>query len=206
MRSDHDLYILLTDTGTYFTKMIKLFTGAPYNHVSVAFDAELKLLYSFGRKRPSNPLVAGFIEEDVCEGTYRRFPRTRCAVLRLGVGEREKAAAFKTIRSFQANRDAYRYNLIGLLGVLAGAELAPRNAYFCSQFAADVLARAGCRLWDRPPALVTPNDFRLHPAFELVYEGELFDYPLLDQDKVRDIRGVPVAYAGSGIWGRDIPL
>ena len=50
-----NVYILLTDTGSLFTRLIKRFTNSPYNHVSIAFDKSLNTLYSFGRKHPYNP-------------------------------------------------------------------------------------------------------------------------------------------------------
>lgn len=185
MEKQKHIYVLLTDTGTTFSKLIKAFTAAPYNHASIALDVELKELYSFGRKRPDNPWDAGFIEEDVYEGIYRFFPETRCVLLRLHVTKRRRAAIIQSIAGFRKQKDKYRYNLIGLLGVLLHHELAPRNYYFCSQFVAEVLRNSGYPLWSRPSALVTPNHFLKHPAFELVYEGYLFDYPLLDQNKVK---------------------
>jgi len=186
----NEIYVLLTNTGTKFTRLIQAFTDAPYNHASLAFDPELKELYSFGRKRPTNPWFAGFIKENVYEGTYSRFPDTRCALLRLKVSARQRAAILQTVRRFQEQKDQYRYNLIGLLGVVFQVEMAPRNSYFCSQFVAEVLRNTGNPLWSRPSALVTPHDFLLHPAFERVYDGLLYDYPLLDRSRVSGIKGI----------------
>ncbi|RUS48580.1 hypothetical protein [Cohnella sp. AR92] len=181
---DKNLYVLLTDTGTLFTTLIKNVTSAPYNHASLAMDAELNHLFSFGRRIPTNPLSAGFVEEDVYEGTFSHYPNTRCALLKLRVNEDQCAEAWRTIRSFQQNRQAYRYNLLGLFGVMFQYELRRKNAFFCSQFVAEALTRAGLALWDRPSALVTPDDFLRHGSFELIYEGMLYDYPLLDGDRV----------------------
>ena len=60
-----DIYILLTDTGSVLTRVIKRFTNNPYNHVSIAFEEDLNKLYSFGRLQPNNPFFAGFVEESV---------------------------------------------------------------------------------------------------------------------------------------------
>ena len=49
------IYLLLTDTGTMFTRMIKLFTQEPLNHASLAFDDNLVEVYSFGRKKYEKP-------------------------------------------------------------------------------------------------------------------------------------------------------
>ncbi len=177
--SEKEVYVLLTDTGTRFTRVIKTFTKAPYNHASIALDPELTELYSFGRKHPTNPWRAGFIREDVREGTFRYFPNTRCALLRLRVSKRQRSAILSSIDAFGSRSDRLRYNLIGLIGVPLRIGIAPKDAYFCSQFVAELLRGAGRPLWSRPSALVTPNDFLRHPAFELVYEGYLSEYPLI---------------------------
>jgi len=184
--SNSYIYVLLTDTGTLFTRLIKAFTGAPYNHASLALDSELKELYSFGRKCPMNPWAAGFVEEDVSEGTYRLFPDTRCALLRLQVAPCQREAMIRKVRRFQEQKGEYRYNLLGLLGILLNVGLASGKSYFCSQFVAEVLASGEVTLWPRPSSLIAPDDFRQHPAFELVYEGPLYQYPKLDRGAARD--------------------
>lgn len=55
MVDDQSVFILLTNTGTLFTKVIQGYTRAPYNHASISFNRELSELYSFGRKNPNNP-------------------------------------------------------------------------------------------------------------------------------------------------------
>ncbi|CAM3766693.1 hypothetical protein COLU111180_07475 [Cohnella lubricantis] len=181
--ADNSIYVLLTDTGTLFTTLIKRFTSAPYNHASLALDAGLNQLYSFGRKRPTNAWDAGFVEEDVYEGTYSCYPNTRCVLLRMRVSKQQRAEAIRVLQLFQRNREDYRYNLFGLLGVLVGLDFKRKNAYFCSQFVAEALAQSGMPLWERPAALVTPDDFFRHPVFEKIYEGCLYDYPLLGDRK-----------------------
>ncbi|WP_350356230.1 hypothetical protein [Cohnella hashimotonis] len=181
------LYILLTDTGTLFTSMIKRFTDAPYNHASLVFGADLSEVYSFGRKKPTNPFAGGFVEEDVYTGTFRHFPNTRCALLRLSVSERQLERARGVVGTFKRQPERYSYNLIGLFGVLLDREMGADDAYFCSEFVAEALREAGVRLWERPSALVAPDHFRTHGGLETVYEGLLYDYPLLDRDRLRDI-------------------
>ncbi|WP_062353868.1 hypothetical protein [Bacillus kwashiorkori] len=173
------IYILLTDTGTLLNRIIKWFTDAPYNHVSLAFDDKLEEVYSFGRKQPRNPLIAGFVKEDVYTGTYRYFQNTRCLLLKINVTEDEFYNIREIIRYFDSNKDRYSYNLIGLLGVLFHHPVGRKNAYFCSQFVAEVFQRSGLDLWNLPPGLVTPNDFFMHHSFEIIYEGKLYEYPLL---------------------------
>ncbi|WP_205758472.1 hypothetical protein [Lysinibacillus sp. SGAir0095] len=180
MEEKKRVYILLTDTGTVLTKIIKWYTNAPYNHVSIVFDDKLDEIYSFGRKNPRNPLIAGFIREDVYFGTYRYFDDTRCLFLKIEVSKSEYNAIRNMIQCFNSNKDRYAYNLLGLVGVAIRIPINQKNKYFCSQFVAEVFKRSGLNLWDLPSALISPNDFLMHPRFELVYEGRLYNYPLLD--------------------------
>ncbi|MDP4096296.1 hypothetical protein OIN60_05870 [Paenibacillus sp. P96] len=181
---DHSLYVLLTHTGTHFTNLIRQFTSAPYNHASLALDAGLNEVFSFGRKQAACPWVAGFVQEDIYEGTYCRYPDTECMLLRIRVARDVVEKVAERIEYFSLHQHRYRYNLMGLLGVVLQKSIEPENAYFCSQFVADIFRQSGLPLWERPSGLVTPYDFLLHPAFELVYEGPLYDYPLLDRKKL----------------------
>lgn len=170
------IYIVLTDSGTMLSRTIKHYTQAPYNHVSISFDEELTDMYSFGRKKPLNPLVAGFVKEDVCDGTYSYFPETTCAIYRYEVSVRTASKLKRIIRTFEENKEFYTYNLLGLFGVPLKVPISNGYSYFCSQFVAEVLKRAGLGLWEKPSALVTPEDFRDLKEFELIYEGQLNRY------------------------------
>lgn len=174
------VYILLTDTGSLLTKIIKWYTNAPYNHVSIAFDEKLDEIYSFGRKHPRNPLNAGFVREDVYFGTYRYFDDTSCLLLMMDVSSSEYIRIRNVIQNFNLNKDKYSYNLLGLIGVAMDYPIHQENKYFCSQFVAEVFEKSGLNLWRLPPALISPDDFLKHPRFEVVYEGSLYKYPLLD--------------------------
>ncbi|MBH5319925.1 hypothetical protein I6N90_19175 [Paenibacillus sp. GSMTC-2017] len=181
---DRYIYVLLSDTGTLFSKLIKGFTAAPYNHASLVLDADMNEIYSFGRKQANNPLDAGFVREDVYEGTYSHFPNTRCLLLRYEVTPEERKALKAVIGRFDCNKEHYSYNLVGLVGVLLNRDLKIKNSYFCSQFVAEALREGGINVWDRPSSLVTPNDFLKNNKFKAVYEGYLYDYPKLDASRI----------------------
>lgn len=183
----NSVYVLLSNTGTLFTRVIKSFTRAPYNHASLVMDEKLEGVYSFGRKQATNPLNGGFVKEDVYQGTFRHFPETQCKLLRIAVTDQQKASLEMIICEFEKNKDIYRYNLIGLIGVLIETDLQPAYSYFCSQFVAESLRSSGIQLWNRPSTLVTPNDFLVHDQAETIYEGYLYDYPLLERNRLGKI-------------------
>ena len=70
------VYIVLTYTGTIISKIIKSYTKDEFSHVSIALDIELKHMYSFGRLNPYTPLWAGFVQEYIHKGTFKRFYKT----------------------------------------------------------------------------------------------------------------------------------
>ncbi|MMZ57972.1 hypothetical protein D3C76_629120 [compost metagenome] len=176
MAGDCSVYILLTNTGTLFTKMIKTYTKAPYNHASISFDRTLTEMYSFGRKNPNNPLNGGFVKEDIKTGTFSKYPNTTCVIYELQVTEREVEKMQRVLQLFIRSRNKFLYNILGVIGVALQEPVEFSNSYFCSQFVAEILERSGIKLWDKLPALVTPDDFRQSDRLRLIYEGKLSDY------------------------------
>ncbi|WP_226037897.1 hypothetical protein [Aquibacillus saliphilus] len=176
MTANHYVYIMLSDTGTLFTNAIKKYTKAPYNHASLSFDPELTEMYSFGRKNPKNPLYGGFVKEDIFTGTYNRYKETTCVIYKLQVTEREIVKMKRVLDVFIKNDDKFLYNLLGVIGVSIKEPVEFSNSYFCSQFVAEVLSRSGIKLWDKLPALVTPEDFRNNDSLQLIYQGKLFEF------------------------------
>lgn len=184
MSNKHHIYLLLTNTGTLFTKTIKRFTHAPYNHSSISFDIHLNEVYSFGRKKAYNPLLAGFVREDIYNGTFSYFPKTTCSVYELEVTKEQLHNIRMHIQFFIENNQSFKYNLIGLLGVPLNISISRNTAYFCSQFVAEILKNANVYDFHKHSSLVTPNDFRKSEQFKLIYEGSLFAYPHLNREKI----------------------
>ncbi|MGE5613354.1 MAG: hypothetical protein ACM3XR_03020 [Bacillota bacterium] len=57
------VYLVMTATGTWVSKCIKIYTKSRYNHVSLCLDPGMNEFYSFGRKIRWFPLIGGFIIE-----------------------------------------------------------------------------------------------------------------------------------------------
>jgi hypothetical protein len=173
MNRDYEIYVLLTDTGTLFTKTIKLFTRDPLNHASLAFDSNLNEVYSFGRKNPNNPFFAGFVKEDVRADF---FEQTTCALYKCTISQHAYQSIRTQISVMEQNSDQYKYNLLGMFGVMFNIEMKREYAYFCSQFVASVFEQGGVNLVNKSPLLVTPGDLVNTPLLELVYHGKLHNY------------------------------
>ncbi len=179
-----DIYILLSDTGSVLTRMIKKFTASPYNHVSIGFEEDLEKLYSFGRRQPHNPFLGGFVEESIYSGTFKKFKNTRCMLLKFEVENEEYEMLQERISFFIENMDRYHYNFIGLIGAAFNKRVPRKSAYFCSEFVAQILYESNVNLWDIPPHMVRPYDFGQDARLEIIYEGLLRDYALKHADLI----------------------
>jgi len=189
-QKDKYIYIMLSDTGTWLSRLVKKYTDAPYNHVSIGLDASFNHLYSFGRKIPDNPFSGGFVKEDVIKGTYRRFPDTSCIIYQLPVTDKQSRKLNKLIRRFAKKGDKYTYNFIGLFAVAIDKPLKRKASYFCSQFVAEVLARTDIYHFEKESCLVKPADFHHIPCIQKVYEGKLYEHEAV----VRKIIDVDIPY------------
>lgn len=176
MVEKRNIYILLTHSGSVFSRAIGIYTRDPYTHVSIAFDRDLNELYSFGRLKPWNPVFGGFVKEDIIEGTFGRFPNTRCALYSLEVDDFQYQKLKKEIYRFKREADRYGYNFLGLLTAMFHQPLTRKYSYFCSQFVSEVLLNSGINIVNKPPGLTSPMDIKECQDLEFIYEGYLSTY------------------------------
>lgn len=130
------IYILLTDTGSLLTKLIKLYTKKRYNHASISFNSKLSEVYSFGRKKVENPFRGGFVREDVKEGLFKNAD---CALYSIAVTKKQVKKMQDIIINMEKEKEAYRYNFLGLFGFLINKPIKRKRAFFCSQFVGHLL-------------------------------------------------------------------
>ncbi|RXZ84720.1 hypothetical protein EBB07_01490 [Paenibacillaceae bacterium] len=172
------IYILLSDTGTWFTRMIRMYTRASLNHASIAFDPELKEVFSFGRKSPGNPFVGGFVKEDL---SGQLFKEATCAVYSCTVSEEQYRKIRNYVRKFEQDPHLYKYNLLGLFGIMLNIQIKRENAYFCSQFVASVFEQSGLSIVPKCSSRTTPSDIEQSRALRLLFRGELQSFDKISQ-------------------------
>ncbi|NLY36081.1 MAG: hypothetical protein GX046_02475 [Tissierellia bacterium] len=176
MMQGHTLYILLSNTGSFASKCIGLYTRRPYSHVSIALDVNLEEIYSFARLKPSNPLIGGFVREDIDNGTFSLFPDTTCELYSITISNKQYDQFIHEINRFIDSEHKYGYNFLGVMGLVLNSPINRKYNYFCSQFVAEVLHNSDIRIIDKDAGLTTPNDFRNNENLHLIYEGSLKQY------------------------------
>lgn len=168
------VYILLTRTNTVCARLIHGITGDRYTHVSLGLDRNLTRLYSFARKNPNWPLVAGFLLENIHTGVFGRNKYAPCVLYELDVTDESYAWLERELELMAADSERYRYSFIGLATCAFRIPLRRKYHYVCSQFVAAMLSRANMLKFDKDISLVKPNDFLKIPQLRSVYEGKLF--------------------------------
>lgn len=164
---------MLSHSGSMFSKAIKVCSKDPYTHVSISLDENLYELYSFGRIRPYNPIIGGFIREDIVNGTYRRFPETKCAIYALDIDDEQYERLKRELNKFKRASKRYGYNFIGVVSAAFNKPIHRKHSYFCSQFVSEILQNSGIKLLEKDPRLTSPMDFSRCNGLECVYEGRL---------------------------------
>ncbi len=176
MKREYSVYLLLSHSGSMFSRAINFFTDHPYTHVSIALDEDLDQVYSFGRLNPYNPFFAGFVREDIHQGTFSRFPNTTCSLYELKVTGKQYRSIKKEIDRFRAEGHKYTYSFLGIITASFEYPLSRRYKYFCSQFVSEVFLKSGIDLSGKHPGLTSPMDIMEYQKLELVYSGYLRNY------------------------------
>jgi len=89
------------------------------------------------------------------------------------------------IKNIEAQEYQYRYNFLGLFGFIINKPIKRKKAFFCSQFVATVLKQGNLVEFEKPLALISPNDLKDVSKLQFVYQGKLKDYTKNIDEKAR---------------------
>lgn len=170
-----NIYIMFSFTGTYFSRFLYLMSGEKYIHVSLAFDKDLKEVYSFGRKNPKRMLPSGFVLEDM-QNLINFFQNTIFKMYELPITNEQYKNLRKEIKKYKDSMEEYRYNLKGLIHIQFNKIYRRKKHFVCSQFVGKILSDSGIYNFKKDYSLVRPKDINQIPDLKLLYEGKLIDY------------------------------
>jgi hypothetical protein len=170
------IYIVLTQTNTVVSRLIKLNTKNPYNHVSISFDKDLTNMYSFGRYFTSNPVLAGFIKENAKKGLYKIKPKTQCCIYEVVTLKESYEKLEKFINEYKKNWLRHRFNFLGVVSLFFNLPFRRKYKRFCAEFVSEALHVSGIYETKISYALARPHDFHFVKNANKIYEGLLKDY------------------------------
>lgn len=171
------VYIVLSYTGTLLSRLIKIYTRKEYSHVSISLDEQLNSMYSFGRINAYVPFIGGFVQESPNFGTFKRFKNTKTKIFSMEVNDNDYEKMKEIINDFNNNKSNYKFNILGLVAVMAHVHLKRENSYYCAEFVKHVFDSSGVEL--DLPDVVKPDDFQNIRDLNVIYTGKLQEYPML---------------------------
>lgn len=192
------IYIILTHTGTVLSTIIKHYTKDEFSHISIALDADLNEMYSFGRLNPYNPFWGGFVHESIKKGTFKRFKNTRAEVFSIFVEDEQYEKLTKIIDYFNENKEKYKFNIAGLICVSIKKRIKRKNTFYCAEFVKHVLKSSGITQVNKLPEIIKPEDFKEIDNLRLEYQGLFRKYSKKKYLRLQDvhdfIQGQKISY------------
>lgn len=160
--------VLLTRYSDLFGRFICKISRNAYSHASISIDGEEQIFYSFNYK--------GF----VVEKPKKRKVKTRLdgsVCIRMQVPESVHAIIEEEIARFLEKKEQYIYSRWGVVLCLLHIPHKFRNRYFCSQFVAEVLSRAGAVELKKEESLYLPG--QLMDGFECLFSRKQIVYNII---------------------------
>ena len=173
---EKELYLVLTQTDSVLSHMIRVYTGADYNHISIALSPDLEPMYSFGRRQAYNTYWGGFVKEHLHSGTFKRFPRTQAAVLVLSVPEESYDGIRDVLEEMYKSKEQFGYDFIGLCLAAIKIEKRRNNKYYCSDFVRTIFQKYKVPGAESLAQFTAPSDFLAFPGVKVIYRGLLKEY------------------------------
>lgn len=168
------IYIVLSMSGTLFSRFLNLFMKSEFVHVSISLDKNLKTLYSFGRKKINTPWNAGFIEEHLDKGIFDMY-NSMCEVLELELSKDEYNLLVEKLEDIISHSDEYKYNFKGLFYTYFNVPKTFMKRFTCTQFVAYLLQEIGALNIEKDASLVLPKDY-YDLNVRCVFRGRVHDY------------------------------
>lgn len=173
---EKSIYVVLSQTGTMFSRALKFFTKAEYNHASISLTPTLEKMYSFGRLNPYNPFIGGFVEEGKDIGTFKRFYKTQAMVLEFKISEEKYNAIKFFIEYFKLHKCEFHYNYLGVLCACFKKHHTSSKRFYCSEFVKECLKVFDIENAKDLPNIIKPIDFLKLTNKQIIYTGLLQKY------------------------------
>lgn len=139
---EHRLYVIFSSTPFKMGRLIRFFTKAKYNHVSLSIDPALGEIYSFARRYRNTPFYGGFVRES---GTRFRCgdQLSQVQICALPITEAQYREAKAVLETMRAHSEEYVYNFFSAFLYPLHRRVQLPNAYTCVEFVADIMTKIG---------------------------------------------------------------
>lgn len=136
------VYIVFSSTPYRIGKFVRRLTAEPYNHVSIALDAELTQMYSFARRYYHTPFLGGFVKESLSRYCPKDTP-ARIRICRLPVSAEQHQQLSELLTEMYLHNEQYLYNHLSAGMAVFRQRIKLRDAYTCAEFCVQILNKLG---------------------------------------------------------------
>ena len=167
------IYLVFSQTNTILSRIIKFITKNEYSHVSISFEKDCKIMYSFGRKYDCNPFYGIFKIENIKEGLFKKT-NASIAIYELDVNEKIYNNIKRNISEIEQENKGY--NIVGLILAIFDFRI-KRKKYYCSEFVYNVLSNDNVKIIKKTNKSIRPRYIRDNiENLNLVYVGKVNNY------------------------------
>ena len=171
--TERSVYILLTDTKTRFSKISRLITKDPYNHVSLMLsDSFDEPIYTFTLSSFTNGIRGGFQIEN-----KEHLRGANYSLYRVGVTEDIFTKISDKVVGYANDPQSTSYNHLGLFNALFRKDIFSNKdsqAGICSEFIVEVLKFSGINLFNfRSSSTIRPYDLVKSKLLKFVKRGKI---------------------------------
>ena len=163
MNYNNYIYVVFIVTNTNMGKLIRFFTRNQYSHVTVAFDKDLRSMYSFARYHINSPISGGFVVEQP-ERYLNGNNDVTVKICELPVTEEEYERIKTEVSFFQLNKEEMIYNTLNAVLSLLKRRISVKNTYTCLEFVTYLL---------RYPNVLAIKELERSFEKHVVYHGSL---------------------------------
>jgi len=152
-------------------KLIRLFTRNQYSHVTLAFDKDLKKMYSFARYHINSPISGGFVIEQPHRYLFDKNDVT-VKICEIPVTGEEYDRMHDELKYFHEHKDDMIYNTFNAVLSLLRKRLRLKNTYTCLEFVTHML---------RYPNILAIKELERRLEKHVVYNGSFKDITRWEQ-------------------------
>ena len=162
------IYILLTRFEDGGAKALRALTNCYYTHASIGLEEDMNTFYSFVYK--------GFIAEKITRYLKPGKENLLCKLYEIEVNEKKYNSIKRMIRFYSNIREKLHYTRLGVVLCLMKIPFKAERGYFCSQFVAEILDRAGAAKLNRNSSLYLPTDLQRLREVKLNFRGTVKEF------------------------------
>lgn len=175
-QKQRNIYVVVSDSGSRISKILRIFTKAKYNHVSLALREDLQEMYSFGRRWKYYAFYGGFIKETPYTGVFGVYPKADIVVFPFDVTETQYKEISARIEDMYRRKKHYKYSWLGLFMLLFHKKVKRKHYYYCSEFVQEILTQFSVVEEGIFPLVTKPHEFLHIFQGKQTYVGRYRDY------------------------------